>query len=254
MDQISSTSSESLKDAAAQLTTSQFKLLGTKAVGVDYGLVRTGLAVTVGYEPKPLSIVSNLNNTELCNHIVQLAEAENAARVVLGLPFHKNGTEAEQTVITRDFAKQLVCSMYAHFGPSMPLYFWDERYTSKEAAARARAIDPKAVLYKQLDADAACLILEYYYEDDGVGAIKVELPEDAEVRRVVELAWETRQKEKKADREEYQKERENSFNARKIAMERARLLDEKLAREGVQSHSKKKKKKKKKKSGGWITL
>ena len=219
MGDISSTSSNSLNDAAAQLTASQFKLLGTKSVGVDYGLVRTGLAVTVGYEPKPLSIVSNLNNTELCTHIVQLAEAENAARIVLGLPIHKNGTQAEQTVITRDFTNQfLVCSMYAHFGPSMPLYFWDERYTSKEAAARARAIDPKAVLYKQLDADAACLILEYYYGDDGVGAIKVELPKDEEVMRVVELAWDTRRKKKETEREAHQKERENSLNARKMAM------------------------------------
>jgi hypothetical protein len=36
--------------AAASLTQDSCRLLGVKSVGVDYGLSRTGIAVTVGFE------------------------------------------------------------------------------------------------------------------------------------------------------------------------------------------------------------
>jgi hypothetical protein len=39
-----------LIDAAASLTQESCRLLGTKSLGVDYGLARTGIAVTVGFE------------------------------------------------------------------------------------------------------------------------------------------------------------------------------------------------------------
>jgi hypothetical protein len=39
-----------LIDAAASLTQDSCRLLGMKSVGVDYGLSRTGIAVTVGFE------------------------------------------------------------------------------------------------------------------------------------------------------------------------------------------------------------
>lgn len=40
----------SLIDAAASMTQDACRLLGVKSIGVDYGLARTGIAVTVGYE------------------------------------------------------------------------------------------------------------------------------------------------------------------------------------------------------------
>ena len=39
-----------LIDAAASLTQESCRMLGTKSLGVDYGLARTGIAVTVGFE------------------------------------------------------------------------------------------------------------------------------------------------------------------------------------------------------------
>ena len=242
--------SEKILQAAADLTTSTSTLLGVKSLGVDYGLVRTGFGVTIGYEPKPLAIASDMNNTVLIQHIIKLADSENADQIILGLPFHTNGTEAEQTVITRDFANHLKCALYANFGPDkMPMYLWDERYTSKEAAARIRAVNPNANYYKDLDSDAACIILEYYYRDDGVGALKVELPENESIREAVHQAWLMRKEEKIRKWRELTEMRMNTQENKKSMMERARLLDEKLAREGGgnQSEGSKKKKKKKKK-------
>ncbi len=243
------TNAKSILQAAADLTTSTYQRLGTKSIGVDYGLVRTGLAVSLGYSYTPLAIVSNLNNTQLCSHIVKLAEAEEASQIVVGLPFHKNGTEAEQTILTRNFATQLHCAVYAHFGPTkMPIYLWDERYTSKEAAARIKSQDPRANTYKELDAEAACIILEYYYADDGQGAILVDLPEDEEIRNAVHSAWEMKQEEERRELEALTKWRMmDSKDKKREMIERAKILEEQLALERGDGGKKKKKKKKKKK-------
>jgi len=239
---------ESILQAAAELTTSTSSLLGIKSIGVDYGLVRTGLAVTIGYEPIPITIVSDLNNTQLSQYIIKLAESEKAKQIIVGLPFHTNGTEAEQTIITREFANHLNCAVYAHFGPSaMPIYLFDERYTSKEAAARLRAINPRANTYKELDAESACIILEYYYGDNGLGAQRVELPEDEKVRNMVHQAWLMKRRELERKRSELTEMRMNTVETKKNMMERARLLDEKLAMENNRDADIGKKKKKKKK-------
>jgi len=224
--------------------------------------------VTIGYNPKPLAILSNyVNNTQvLCTQIAQLVQSERAEQVIVGLPLHKNGTVAEQTLITREFAQRLKCTLYATFGPDrVPIYLWDERYTSKEAEARARALsnkkDASRDFYGELDADAACIILEHYYADGGLDAERVELPDDDEVRQVVEEAWQLRVLEINRDFKDMVERRNSNVNARQLAMERGKILEEKLARENMEqgdSHSNKKKRPKKKRSFGggvkWITL
>jgi len=250
-----SQTSQNILNAAAALTKSSSTLLGsTKSIGVDYGLVRTGLAVSSGYSYTPLNLVSDFNNTQLISHILKVATAEEATQIVVGLPFHKNGTEAEQTIITRNFTHHLFYATYAQFGPdAMPIYMWDERYTSKEAAARIRAANPRANLYKELDAEAACIILEYYYKDDGLGAERIEMPDNDEIKNAVEQAWEVRKEELRRERKELTRVRMmDSGDQKKAMMEKARLLEEQLQLEGggvigSGGNAKRKKKKKKKK-------
>jgi hypothetical protein len=169
----------------------------------------------------------------------------------MGLPFHKNGTEAEQTVITRNYASQLNCAVCAHFGYDViPIYLWDERYTSKEAESRIRAVNPNAgLLYKDLDADSASIILEYYYGDNGRGAEKVHLPENKDIRDAIDIAWNMRKEEKHRELQALMEHRKNAGNnsVKLKLMEKARLLDEKLANESGNSNGSKKNKKKKKK-------
>jgi putative Holliday junction resolvase len=227
---------------AAGVTRETNPLLGLKSVGVDYGLARTGVAVTVGYDPKPLTILSDLNSTEICKQVVQICRTEQTNQVIVGLPLHKNGTEANQTTITRVFAAELAVNVIKGLGPKVPVYMFDERYTSKEAAARLWSKNPNSDLYGTLDAEAACIILESYYNDCGVGAelVKVEPPE---LYEKYERIWE----EKKALDEERlnadQKDREDRLRWRKEAMQRDRQMEE----ANTQSKASKKKKKKKKK-------
>ena len=150
------------------------KFSSLRSIGVDYGTVRTGIAITnSGYSPRPLTIRKELNTTELSRAIVNYVLAEQATNIVLGLPLHKNGTASEQSSITRSFGQFLLQEVQQRFGSSIDVMLWDERYTSKEAAARIAAevmarnhrIPSASELSGEINADDACIILEDYYKD-----------------------------------------------------------------------------------------
>jgi putative Holliday junction resolvase len=209
-------------------------------VGVDYGLVRTGVAATVGYNPKPLEIISDLNNTEVCHRVVEICRSEQAQQVIVGLPLHKNGTEAEQTNLTRVFASELALKVLSALGPDVPVYMWDERYTSKEAAARAHSRDPNQVLYGLLDAEAACIILENFYTDSGEGAERVQVSE--EIVKHYQDVWEQAQQQEELLAQAALADRYSRLQWRKEAMERDRQQEAELAISGASTKTKKKKK------------
>lgn len=242
----------SLIDVAASITKDSFRLLGIKSLGVDYGLVRTGLAVTVGFEPKPIAILSDLNNTQVCGKVVEYARLEQVQRIIVGLPLHKNGTFAEQTNLTLTFGFELMEHALRSLGPDVPVYFFDERYTSKEAAARARTRNPRSLssssadLYGTLDADAACIILENYYQDNGMGAHHYKLPK--ELHHICLQDYQERALQRQIQMQNLQSDRELRLRTRKEAI--AIALDSSQKAEALYSWenkcSKKGKKKKKK--------
>lgn len=67
--------------------------------------------------------------------------------LVIGVPFHPDGAEHENTLRARKFARQL----RARFG--LPVFEVDERYSTTEAHSQG-ASDP--------DAGAACVILDQF--------------------------------------------------------------------------------------------
>ena len=69
------------------------------------GAIRTGIAVTVGYAPIPLTILDSQNTTELAMDVVKLSQSEKAAQIVIGLPLHKNGTISDQANIVQNFSE-----------------------------------------------------------------------------------------------------------------------------------------------------
>ena len=238
-----SSSLSSLMDVAAAVTQESCQLLGTKSIGVDYGLVRTGVAQTVGYEPTPVTIIKDCTNTQVCETVVATARQEQATRIVVGLPLHKNGTIAEQTNVTLVFVYELTCRALETLGPNIPVLVWDERYTSKEAKARAHSINPNTQLYGQLDADAACIILEHYYRENGKGAQQLIVPED--VYKTCMRHYRQSQLDKQSQAQTILLERERKLQQRKESIQRAQLEREQ-ANENHNNDSKKKKKKKKK--------
>ena len=247
----------SLESALASHAQESSPLLGIKSIGIDYGGVRTGLAATIGYDFRPLRIVSDLNNTDLCQEVIATAKSESAERIVVGLPLHKNGTESERSNITRCFAAELSASVLSSFGPDYGgVYLWDERYTSKEAKARIMStakgrgtIRSADDLDGTIDADAACLILEHYYQNSGVGAELVEVPEGYVRDKCLE-AWNREQQRQKQVKEDTKRKREEALNARQLMMNRVKEMEAAAAAAGGgdgAGNKKRKKKKKKKK-------
>jgi putative transcription antitermination factor YqgF len=246
-----------------------------RSLGIDYGLIRTGLAVTTGgYRPRPIGILSGytkqytlrnvtkikeitgtenatvngIDNTRLIEAIVSTAISEQVTNLVLGLPLHKNGSISEQSNITQQFGMELLEHLRKECGTTMNVTLWDERYTSKEAASRivgemmARNRDLGSIdLEGCLDDEAACIILEHYYQVLGKDAHVLTLDDatEEECRR----SYEEKIAQREQERMQILEDREKMRNARREMIERDRLLMEK---DGSGDGKKKKKRKKKK--------
>ena len=132
----------------------------------------------------------------------------------------------------------------------MNVTLWDERYSSKEAASRivgeamARNRDLNSIdLEGCLDDEAACVILEHYYQVFGKDAevLTLDAETEAECREAYQLKIEGEEQKRLSVLEE----RERMWNARREMIERDRKLQESDG--GGGSGTKKKKKRKKKK-------
>jgi len=231
-------------------------LIGTKSVGVDYGTVRTGVAISIGYAPRPLEILMDYdgNSTDLATQIVDICARENAQQIVMGLPLDKNGTETNQAMVARQFASVLNRESLRRMGPSFRILLWDERYTSKMALANLKQQSKTGQVssYELLDAESACIILEDFYNAQGAGAEEV-LIDDQVLRDACIQEWQERRQLEKDELDRRNQERQTSLDARQSAMQKVRELEATL---GVSLSSKKKKKKsnKSRASGTWQTL
>ncbi len=114
----------------------------------DYGLKRTGVAVgtrLLGTASPQKSI-----HAEGKARFVQVAERIREWQpdaLVVGVPFHSDGAEHENTLRARRFVRQL----QGRFG--LPVFEVDERYSTTEALANGA---------RDADAASACIILEQF--------------------------------------------------------------------------------------------
>jgi putative pre-16S rRNA nuclease len=136
----------------------------SRILGIDHGSRRIGLAVgdteTGMAFPRPA-----LQRRQLAadlEAIVDLARTEGAARAVLGLPRHMDGSEGSQAAAARAFGERLTAS-------GLDVVFVDERLSSWEATQHLRAIGARTSRRGgEVDSAAARLILQEYL--DALGA------------------------------------------------------------------------------------
>jgi putative Holliday junction resolvase len=98
-------------------------------LGVDYGTVRIGLAVS---DPDrkiafPLAIYERRGKDADARHFRQLIDTEEIGAIVVGLPVHLDGREGQKAVEARAFGTWLAETT------DLPVVFWDERFTTVEA-------------------------------------------------------------------------------------------------------------------------
>lgn len=98
-----------------------------RILALDYGKVRTGIAVTDELQ----IIASGLTTVEtkdLLSFLQEYTEKEDVERFVVGLPKQMDNTASESEVLIQDFLKKLKANL-----PSIPVERQDERFTSKMA-------------------------------------------------------------------------------------------------------------------------
>jgi putative holliday junction resolvase len=138
-----------------------------RALGVDYGRRRIGLALSdaSGMLARPWKTVARVGNPSqvaraIAREIRSLGDAGDAVDVVvLGYPRRLSGEASEQTADVERLAEQL------RLVADIPLVLQDERLTSREAdellARRERDWRRRKA---QLDAMAAAVILQDYLD------------------------------------------------------------------------------------------
>jgi putative Holliday junction resolvase len=122
---------------------------GTKKIGVAVGQAVTGTAT-------PLATLGAVNQKPDWDRIAALVDEWRPEALVVGHPFEMTDREAEVADRAKRFARQL------HGRFHLPVHLVDERLTTREAwsrLGRAAHRDPRKV-----DAVAACLILETWFE------------------------------------------------------------------------------------------
>ena len=97
-----------------------------KVLALDYGAARTGVAVSdpTGTLARPLRIIQQAASDEGLRELAELVRAEQAERVVVGLPLTLRGELGSQAEETERFAKSLEAIL------DVPVERFDERFTT----------------------------------------------------------------------------------------------------------------------------
>ena len=128
-------------------------------LAVDYGKVRTGLAVSDKDEKlaSPVGVVSDSNDGTLARKIAEEAKKRGAEHIVVGLPRNMDGTEGESARNIRKFADIL------HSVSGLEIVLRDERCTTITAAGYLNETNTRGKKRKAvIDSVAAVIILEDY--------------------------------------------------------------------------------------------
>ncbi len=128
-------------------------------LSVDYGRVRTGIAVCDKREilASPVCTITEPDMKKLGEKIKSIAEEKRAEMIVLGLPRNMDGTEGESAQNVRSFAEIL------KENTGLPVEFSDERGTTVTAHSFLNETDTRGKKRKAVvDAVAAVIILEDY--------------------------------------------------------------------------------------------
>ena len=136
-----------------------------KLIALDVGLARIGVATCdpLGITVRPLVVIQRRSRQEDFDRLVALVAQEEAEAVVVGLPLSMDGSESEQTKMTRTWALRLARALRTARKEPMPVIFWDERLSSF-AAQELMADDPKRAKATGEDAYAAAVILRSYLD------------------------------------------------------------------------------------------
>jgi putative pre-16S rRNA nuclease len=101
----------------------------SRLLGVDFGQVRVGLAVSDAdrHIASPFATYSRRNSEHDANYFRKLVLTEEIAEIVVGLPLHLDGREGQKAIEARAYGRWLAETT------GLPVLFWDERFSTVQA-------------------------------------------------------------------------------------------------------------------------
>ena len=133
----------------------------------DFGHRRIGVATgdTVSRSAAPLAAVPAAAGIPRWSVIDSLLREWDPALIVVGLPYNVDGSDSDMTGAARGFAAKLEQRYLKR------VVLIDERYSSREAegrlkAARESGLRRRRVVKSDVDAAAACVILERWFTEE----------------------------------------------------------------------------------------
>jgi putative Holliday junction resolvase len=127
-----------------------------RVLAVDVGESRSGLALSdpLGITCSPLAVVEERRAEALVARIAETVRTHDVGEIVVGVPRPLKGGTNQQVQAVMSFVDALSQAT------SVPVYTWDERFTTKLAERGRRARGTK----QPADAVAACYFLQDYLD------------------------------------------------------------------------------------------
>src|SRR5579863_9773660 len=105
-----------------------------RILALDLGKKRIGLALSdeLGVTAQGLETMEREGRRDDIEVLRRLAIENNVKLILVGDPLHMSGEQSRQGDYTREFAREL------EYKTGLPIRFWDERWTSREAERTLR--------------------------------------------------------------------------------------------------------------------
>ena len=132
-----------------------------RKLGIDYGDARVGIAVSdsLGITSQGLETIHHQGNDKIVlKRIEEIIKNYEVDTIVIGMPFHMNGTSSDRVEKTKKFIQKLKCKF-----PSIPIHTVDERLTTVAAHKTMNVLEINPKKKKELvDTISAVYILEIF--------------------------------------------------------------------------------------------
>lgn len=130
-------------------------------LGFDFGMKRIGVAIgqTITRSANPLTTLSAVDGIPDWEEIENLIALWQADALIVGLPYHLDGSEQHLSLAARKFANRLKAKF------KLPVFLMDERLTTM--AAKSYLKEAKIYAPTEIDQYAAKFILESWLNSEG---------------------------------------------------------------------------------------
>jgi putative Holliday junction resolvase len=132
-----------------------------RILALDLGKKRIGLALSdeLGLTAQGLATLEREGRRDDIESLRRLAVDRNVKLILMGDPLHMSGQPSRQGEYTREFAREL------EYKTGLPIRFWDERWTSREAERTLRGSGiPNDKRKATIDRLSAVILLQSYLD------------------------------------------------------------------------------------------